>query len=69
MFKKCPFCERNIMHVELKNIPIHVNMQPAYNWVSYVCPNLDCNSILWVAIDPIAIKSDIIDWVIDRLRS
>jgi hypothetical protein len=68
MFTKCPYCKKNITSVEIKWIDINENMQPVWKWISYVCPHLDCNTLLSVSIDPIAIKTDIIEWLLEKLR-
>lgn len=68
-FMKCPKCNRLINSVEIKHISINENFNPKYNGVAYVCPNFDCDSIISVSIDPIAIKTDIIDWLFNRLRN
>ena len=34
--------------------------------VSYACPS--CNSIVSVGIDPVALKADLIDEIVERLR-
>lgn len=68
MLQKCSKCNRNITSVEVKYIDINENMEPKWKWVSYVCPNFDCQSIISVGINPIAIKTDVIDWLFERLR-
>lgn len=69
MIQKCPHCKRSISSVELKDISCNVNMEPKWNGITYVCPHLDCSSIISVQIDPIAIKTDIIDWLFEKLRN
>ena len=69
MLQKCPYCKRNILSVELKDIDVKIAMKSAWRGVSYVCPHWDCNSILSVAIDPIALKSDIVNELFNKLRN
>jgi len=65
---KCPGCGK---------IPQRLNMQPidagqpfsggAYHCVSYVCPNVQCQTILGVQMDPLALKADIVNAVAKKL--
>lgn len=57
---KCPHCNTVINNVELKSMDVNENFRKKFNWVAYVCPNVNCSSILWVSIDPVAIANDII---------
>ena len=57
---KCPKCGIVLTHVNIQPIDIRQNMQPAWNGVSYVCPQFSCQTILGVSIDPISIKEDLI---------
>jgi hypothetical protein len=65
---KCPKCERNILHCEIKGLPVHVNGIPRWEGIAHVCPFEDCQAVLSVAIDPIAIKSDIVKEILENLR-
>lgn len=66
---KCPKCE---------NVPLTVTLQEAKikqpgastTWagVLYVCPNLQCQTILGVGIDPVALKADTVHEVVQQLR-
>lgn len=55
---KCPKCENVILYVNLEAIDVRFSGQSKWKGVSYCCPR--CNTVLSVAIDPIAIKSDIV---------
>lgn len=68
MFKKCPYCNQNIITINIKAIPIYNEFGVEWKWVTYTCPNLKCNSILSVWIDPIALKNDTVNEVINRLK-
>jgi hypothetical protein len=57
---KCPHCNTNITSVEIKHIDVNENFTTKRNWVAYVCPNVNCQKIISVSIDPIAIANDII---------
>jgi hypothetical protein len=62
---KCPKCEALITHVNLTNVSIK-GKPTTWNGLAYCCPS--CGSVLSVAIDPIALKSDIVSEVVDELR-
>ena len=40
--------------------------QTSWNGVSYQCPH--CHAVLGVQIDPIAVKTDIVNELFDRLK-
>ena len=65
-FGQCPKCETILNNVNLEGIDVYVNHQPQWNGVAYLCPF--CNSILSVGIDPIALKTDIVDDLLRKLR-
>ena len=61
MFKtgKCPKCEKVVQTAKLQAIDIGDRFGgPVYNGVAALCQH--CDTILGVAIDPVAIKSDIV---------
>lgn len=63
---KCPHCKEVIASVRIEDIDI--NLGPGIDWqgVSYCCPS--CDAVLSVAIDPVALKTDIINVLIEELR-
>lgn len=65
MAGKCPKCDQMITFVRLDSIDVKASQK---NWlgVAYECPL--CSAILSVAIDPIAIKTDLVNEVVKRLR-
>ena len=64
---RCSKCERVLKHVKLEEVEIHVGAQPTWRGLSYVCPG--CGQILGVAIDPVALKDDIINGVVAALTA
>ena len=68
MLSKCPKCEQHISSYDIKDIEGNVNKVPTWRSVAYVCPFEECQTILSVAIDPIALKSDIIEEVVKKLK-
>jgi hypothetical protein len=58
---KCPKCEKIISSATLNDVSIG-----KWRGVSYSCPF--CFSILSIAIDPVALKSDAIDGIAAELK-
>jgi hypothetical protein len=63
---KCPKCDRTITNVKIEDVTVDVQFTPAWKGISYVCPW--CNTILSVQIDPVALKTDIINGVIKGIK-
>ena len=62
---QCPKCGALISSVTIETIT--VKAKPTnWNGVSYLCPS--CNCVLSVAIDPIALKADIVREILENLR-
>lgn len=55
----CPHCGATITHLSLEGMTSSAFMGTQWNTVAYVCPM--CRKILSVSIDPIAIRTDIIN--------
>lgn len=62
---KCPNCEKLISRAKVENLDI-AGVGTTYHGISIVCPF--CNTILGASIDPIAIKTDIIQGLLQALR-
>ena len=56
---KCPKCEKVLTSVKIEKIDVALNLQSKWLGVSYVCPH--CSTILSVGIDPIALKTDLVN--------
>lgn len=67
MAGKCPACGKNISSVSIRETKITQGIQPVFHGVSYVCPNIQCQTILGVGIDPIALKTDIVNEILRGL--
>jgi len=63
---KCPKCEKILNSVNLEAIDIKEGFQSAWHGVSYCCPL--CHTVLSVQIDPVALKTDIIEGIAQKLR-
>ncbi|MBN3882075.1 MAG: hypothetical protein HWQ44_03555 [Nostoc sp. JL34] len=63
---KCSKCDSMITSINIENIAGKVNGKDAWNCISYNCPR--CNTILSIQIDPVALKTDTIDGVVQRLN-
>jgi hypothetical protein len=64
---KCPKCG-NVVSV-LYAHTLTANLGGAsYKAISYQCPNAVCQAVLGCQIDPIAIKTDIVNEIVNLLR-
>lgn len=64
---KCPKCESRISSAEVENIHITENFKNKWRGIILVCPQ--CRCVLGTAIDPIAIKTDIVEELFERLQN
>ena len=66
---KCPGCGK-VPGFGVNLQTMNINGQDGSKWlgVAYVCPNLQCQTILSVGIDPVALKTDTIDGVVNALK-
>jgi len=55
----CPHCNKMINNVNLEKMTSSSFMGTQWNTIGYACPF--CQKIITVSIDPIAIKTDIIE--------
>lgn len=67
MAGKCPGCGNAVTSVSIEAVDIMQGFDPVFHGVSYVCRNLQCQTVLGVSIDPIAIKTDIVKEVLRGL--
>jgi hypothetical protein len=58
---KCPKCEKFINTATLENFQVE-----GWKGIGYTCPY--CHSLLSIAIDPVALKTDTIDPILDELH-
>jgi hypothetical protein len=65
MVAKCPKCEGMVTRANISDLKIGAPMQRQWNGIAYTCPY--CSTILSVAIDPIAIKTDIVNEILHGL--
>jgi len=65
---KCPHCGNPITGVTMKAVSGSVLFGHQWNCVAYACPNFACQKVLSVQVDPIAIKADIVNELMKRLR-
>lgn len=61
MYGKCPQCQQLVNYVNIEPINGKVSGGNEFHCVSYKCPNLQCNTVLGVQIDPVALKNDIVN--------
>jgi uncharacterized protein with PIN domain len=64
---KCPKCDHVLSHVKLDYVEIKVTDGKTFHGANYLCPY--CRTVLSVAIDPIALKAEIVFEVVKKLQS
>jgi hypothetical protein len=63
---KCPKCETSLPYVNLEDVNVRA-VGASWHGVSYFCPS--CNHVLSVGIDPVALKSDLLEEIVKVLRT
>jgi hypothetical protein len=63
---QCPKCSATVSRAEVEHISITENFQSRWHGITLVCPS--CHCLLGASIDPIAIRSDLVDEIHNRLR-
>ena len=63
---KCPKCEKLVMNVTISDVTAQVPFGRSWRAVSYNCQS--CQTVLGVEIDPIAVKTDIVNDLFKKLR-
>jgi hypothetical protein len=59
----CPKCEATVSSVQIRNVTVSAGIGgPSWNGIKYLCPT--CNCVLSVAIDPVALKNDIVSAIL-----
>lgn len=66
MLGKCPKCEKSLTYVNLGDGDVKVRLGNTWKGISYVCPY--CHTIISTQIDPIAIKTDLVNELFKKLR-
>jgi hypothetical protein len=66
MSAKCPSCGAYMSYATLESTTIKTSGGKEWNGVFYACPT--CNAALGAAIDPIALKADIIEGVAAEMK-
>lgn len=62
---KCPKCEKPVLRGNLHGCEVGQPMGRTWKAVQINCPS--CNTILGIAIDPVALKTDIVGEVLEGL--
>jgi len=62
----CPKCGTVLTTVTAGHTQINVPFGESYDGITYACPT--CQTLVGIAMDPIALKNDIIDGLFQRLR-
>lgn len=64
---RCPKCEQVMPHLLIETPKIKQHRSDIYLGITLSCPS--CHTVLSAAIDPIAIKTDVIKSVVAGLRA
>lgn len=67
MSAKCPHCGKVVTRVNLETLEIYQNFKPSWHGVAYTCSA--CNTILSVGMDPILLRNDTIEGVVQALSN
>jgi hypothetical protein len=62
----CPKCDAVVANVKTENVVIGVPPFTQWNGISYVCTR--CNYVLGIQIDPISLRHDTVNMIVDALR-
>jgi Zn-finger nucleic acid-binding protein len=62
----CPYCEAMLQNVVIRDVTVMAIGGNQWRGIVYLCPS--CNKSLSVAIDPVALRHDIVDDLFARLR-
>lgn len=62
---KCPKCEKTVSTVNIEHVDINESFRKKWHGVSLVCSH--CDAVLGVAIDPIAMKNDVVSEILEGL--
>jgi len=62
----CPHCRAVVAAVNLREVTVHAGLGNQWRGVAYTC--FGCGAVLSVGIDPVALKTDMIEELFARLR-
>ena len=66
LISKCPKCDKMIQNLRINGVDGSVFGGTTWKCITLCCPF--CSAVLGTQIDPIAIKTDILDEMMQRLR-
>lgn len=62
----CPKCEKPITRLVMTSVKASVPLGTVWNSVTYNCPS--CKTVISASIDPVAIKTDIVNELTKKLK-
>jgi endogenous inhibitor of DNA gyrase (YacG/DUF329 family) len=62
----CPHCNAPVHAVNISDVKGMVGFESKWKLIAYSCPK--CGKIISIELDPIALKHDIIEGLVQRLR-
>lgn len=69
MSAKCPHCNQVVTKLTIVSLPAGAAYSGfEWNAIAYACPLVSCQKIISVQIDPIALKADTVNEIIQRAR-
>ena len=57
----CPKCQKIVGRIEMECVDVYTKGRPEVKGVLILCPN--CQTILSAGIDPLAIRTEIVEWL------
>lgn len=69
MAGKCPKCEQYVSHPQVVDVQLTVGLQPQWQGMSFVCPNMNCRTILGVQMNPILLQDSLVNRIGALLKS
>ncbi len=60
MSGKCPQCQQYVTQAEIVDVPLTIGLQPRWKGFAYKCPFANCQTILGVQMNPLALEDGLI---------
>jgi hypothetical protein len=66
MMGKCPYCKGAVTSVHIEEVEGTINLQPRWRCLTYSCSL--CNTVIGVQIDPVALRTETVEGIVQRLQ-
>lgn len=67
MYGKCPHCGQHVTHLAIASPDVHQGTRAMWKGVAFLCPR--CATVLGAGLDPLVQKAELINEVVNALRS